>query len=177
MRDTDTTLQLFIHAGRMAIPYILLLVLFLLGFISMPLPHMGAVKPYFVLMAIYYWSIYRPTLMPPYLCFFMGLAMDALSGGPLGLSAMILVMMQWTVRSQRRFLRGQPYVTAWAVFALILTLFAALQWALFGLIHMQWPTIMPVIGSVAMSLFLYPFLTLLFVAVHKILPVASHPLA
>lgn len=176
MIHSDFSWKKIENAARLAVPQILFVFLLLLSFISLPLPYVGAVRPCLVLMAVYYWSVYRPTLVPPLLCFVAGIAMDILSGGPLGLNALVLVTMQWAVRSQRRFLMGQPYTTTWAVFAVILTFAAVAQWGLYGLAHLQWPLFMPVAASVVVSLLLYPLITFLFVMVHRILPVASRTL-
>ena len=164
------------NALRLAVPQVLLLFLLLLSFVSLPLPHVGVTRPYLVLMAVYYWSVYRPTLVPPVLCFVVGIVMDIISGGPLGLNALVLVIVQWIVRGQRRFLMGQPYTTTWAVFAVIVLISAVAQWGLYGLAQMQWPLFMPVAGSIFLSLLLFPFITLLFVIIHRILPVASRSL-
>ena len=164
------------NAARLAVPQILLLLFVLLGFVPLPLPQIGAVRPLLVLMAVYYWSIYRPTLVPPALCFGVGLVMDILSGGALGLNALVLVAVQWIVRSQRRFLMGQPYAAIWAVFAVIVVLAAVALWGLYGLVHLHWTPFLPVVGAALLSLLLFPFVTLLFVAVHRILPVASRAL-
>lgn len=161
------------NAARLAVPHLQLLLLLLLGFVSLPLPYLGAAQPFLVLMHVFYWSIYRPLLTPPPLCFAAGIVMDILSGNPLGLDAFILVMVQWIVRGQRRFLMGQPYTTTWAVFAVILAGAGTAQWGLYGLAHFQWPPFLPVAGSIGLSLFLYPFITYIFVLTHRILPVAS----
>jgi rod shape-determining protein MreD len=158
---------------RLAVPQILLALLVLLNFVSLPVPYVGAVKPHLVLMAIYYWSIYRPTLVPPALCFGIGIVMDILAGEPLGINALILVVVQLVVRGQRRFLMSQPYTTTWLGFAVVAVLAALAQWGLFGLAHMQWPPLLPAMGAVLVSIFLFPFLSLLFVTIHRILPVAT----
>lgn len=161
---------------RLSVPLLLFGFLILFSFVSLPVPHIGAIRPYLALMAVYYWSVYRPRLVPPGFCFAAGLLMDILSGGPLGINALILVAVQWVVRGQRRFLMGQSYTTIWAVFAVILVLAALTQWGLYGLAHMAWPPLLPVAVSVALSLFLFPFVSYLFVLTHRILPVASRPL-
>lgn len=164
------------NALRLSVPLLLFGFLILFSFISLPLPHIGAARPYLALMAVFYWSVYRPRLVPPALCFAAGLMMDMLSGGPLGINALILVAVQWIVRGQRRFLMGQSYTTIWAVFAVILIFSALAQWGLYGLAHMAWPPLLPVAGSVGLSLCLFPFISYLFVLTHRILPVASRTL-
>ncbi len=163
------------NAGRLLVPHLLLLALLLMNITALPLLPTGAVKPQFVLMAVYYWAIYRPTLLPPVFCFMIGLVMDVLSGMPPGINALILVMTQWLVRDQRRFMMGQPYSTIWAVFGLVCILALGIQWALYGLVHMHWSPLLPVFSGGLLSMLLFPFITLLLVAAHRMLPVASRP--
>lgn len=157
---------------RLAVPQLLLFVLLALNLMTLPIPYAGSVKPMLVMMAVYYWSIYRPTLVPPWLCFCVGLLMDILSGMPPGLNAFILVALQWLVRDQRRFLMGQPYITIWAVFGFVMTTTALIEWVLFG-IAFGWAPIIPVAAAVLLSLFLFPLVTLLLVFTHRMLPTAS----
>jgi rod shape-determining protein MreD len=160
-------------AARLAIPQLLLAVMILLGVMSLPLPYVGATRPSLVLMTIYYWSIYRPTLVPPFLCFAAGLLIDILTGMPLGLNALVMVVVQWIVRSQRRFLMGQTYKVLWALFGLTAALATGLTWALYGLVQSNWPPLAPLAGSVGVSLCIFPFVSLLLIYVHRMLPVAS----
>lgn len=155
---------------RLLVPILLMAVLFLLSITALPLPKVGQVKPALLLMVVYYWSIYRPTLIPPSLCFGLGLLLDFMSALPLGVNAIILTLVQWIVRDQRRFLMGQAYFTIWSVFALVATLSLMAQWGLYGLVHMAWAPLMPVMFSLLATILLFPVVTLLLIAVHKILP-------
>lgn len=161
------------RTGRLALPYVILALFMMINLINLPFSSTGAVKPYLIVSFIYYWAIYRPTIIPPLLCFLLGVLMDILSGTPIGLHAFIFVGVQWLIRDQRRFLMGQPYGTIWAVFGLVCVACGAWQWGLLGLTQLSWPS--PLFGliSIAMSLVLFPFISLLLNAIHRILPVAS----
>ena len=124
-------------------------------------------------MAVYYWSIYRPTLMPPFLCFSVGLLLDILSGLPLGINAIIFTLVQWIVRDQRKFLMAQAYITTWAVFILVAAGAIFLQWGLYGLVSLQWSPVMPVLVSIAATILLFPVVTFLLILSHRILPVSK----
>ena len=80
------------------------LVIFLLFFVNVQGPSLlsasGLGAPLF-LMAVYYWSAYRPTLVPLWFVFFMGLLLDLLSGAPIGLNALVLVCLLYTSPSPR----------------------------------------------------------------------------
>ena len=159
------------HALRLMVPQLLLAVLLLLNMASVPLPYAYSIKAHLVLMAVYYWAIYRPTLVPPSLCFLMALAMDVLSGLPLGLNALVLVLVQWLVRDQRRFMMGQPFIVIWAVFGLVSLSASMMQWALAGLFVQEWVELAPVLTGTAISLLLFPLVTMLLVLTHRMLPV------
>jgi len=174
MFQGDFSVKNIERTARLSLPFFALLALFMLNVTALPLPSaMGGLKPQLVLMFVYYWAIYRPTLVPPVLCFALGLLMDILAGLPLGMNALILLVVQWLVKDQRRFLMGQPYITIWAVFGLIAGLAASVQWALYGMARLHWAELMPLALGVTASLFLFPFVTMLLIAVHRVLPVAT----
>lgn len=170
----DFTLKGFENAARLTVPLAFLAVLFLFSVTALPWSVTGTVKPQLVLIALYYWSIYRPTLVPPYLCFGLGLMIDIISGLPLGMNAVILTLVQWVVRDQRQFLMAQAYMTLWAIFALVCFCALFLAWGMFGLIESGWPSITPTVISGALSVLLFPVVTFFLVLIHKILPTTQN---
>ncbi|MCB9991862.1 MAG: rod shape-determining protein MreD [Rhodospirillales bacterium] len=175
MIEQDFSFRKFEEKARLLVPHLLLLVLLGLNITALPFFTAGAMKPQMVLMAVYYWAIYRPTLLPPAFCFAIGLLMDVLTGMTPGINALILVLTQWGIREQRRFLMGQPYSTIWLVFGIVALASMLVQWALYGLVHMHWGPVMPALTGALVTMFLFPFVTLLLVMTHRILPVASRP--
>lgn len=149
----------------------ILAVLFLLNLTSFSMAHTAEIKPFFVLMAVYYWSVCRPMLVPPAAVFVIGLVMDVLSGLPVGLTSAILVAAQWLVRGQRRYLMGQSYVVLWTGFAIICMVAAFAQWGLFGLTRLTWPALAPVAISCGVSILLFAPVSFLLHLVHRVLPV------
>lgn len=160
---------------RLSLAYLVMLVFFLLNLAAFPVPVIGEVNPFFMLMAVYYWSVFRPTMVPPVFCFFVGLATDLLSGGVLGLNAVLLVMTQWLISSQRRFLMGQPYLMMWLAFGLVASLVGILRWALQSLALWEILPPVPLIVSTGATFLLFPSLTLLLIGLHRLLPDAQKP--
>jgi len=158
---------------RLMVPYVVLAALVLVSQVKFPIASASLIKPYLILMFIYYWSIYRPTLVPPSLCFAVGLLVDSLSTLPLGLNAIIFIAVRWIMSDQRRFLMGQPYTTVWAVFAFVVLAVCLSQWALLGFVQGAWAPLTEHLVVAAVSLFVFPFISLLLVGVHKILPVST----
>lgn len=159
-------------ALRLSLAHFFLFVLLMFNLTALPVQALGDVNPFWALTAIFYWAVYRPTLVPPALCFFAGLSIDLLSGGLLGQNAFIFVMVQWLVRSQRRFLMGQPYLMTWLVFGFMVSSVGLAQWAMQSVMVMQLLNILPVILSALVSFFLFPYISLLLNGLHRLLPVA-----
>ncbi len=155
---------------RLCVVYLSLFLFFLLDIISVSMPLSINIDVPIILMMVYYWSIYRPTLIPPLLVFGIGICLDLLSGWPLGINAFIFLVLQRSVISQRVFLMGQPFVVVWLGFMLAAPLSLFLQWALFGLIRLQWVSFDPVIISIFIGIVLFPAMALLLHVLHKILP-------
>lgn len=153
--------------------YIILAVLFLLNLTSFSVAHTAEIKPFFILMAVYYWSVCRPTLIPPAAVFVIGVVVDVLSGLPVGLTAAILIVAQWLVRGQRRYLLGQSYAVLWTGFAITCAAAAFAQWGLFGLTRLVWPSPVPVAVSCGLGILLFAPVSFLLHQVHRILPVES----
>ncbi|MBI3708032.1 MAG: rod shape-determining protein MreD [Proteobacteria bacterium] len=91
----------------------------LLKFVPLPVPDYGLIAPDFVLMAVFYWTVHRADLMRPAVVFVVGLLDDILSGVPLGLSALTLLLVHWTIVSQHRAFRSRSFAIIWCGFALI----------------------------------------------------------
>lgn len=171
----DLSIKRFESGLRLLAPITLLLFLFMLSVTALPLPRIGQIKPALLLMTIYYWSIYRPTIMPPWLCFVTGLLLDFLSGLPLGVNAIIFTLVQWVVRDQRKFLMGQPYITIWGVFVLVAIISSMIQWFLYGFVDFRWAPLVPVMISIASTVLLFPAVTLALILIHRILPMIQKP--
>ncbi len=157
-------------ALRMCVPYVVMFVLVLLNVIFSSTPLSSTINVPFVLMVLYYWSSYRPGIVPPLLVFITGLCLDFLSGFPVGLSSFILLVMRHIVSEQRLFLTGQPFMVIWLGYMIVSGVALVAQWALFGLIHLNWTPIQPVVLEFVAGTFLFPVIALILNLSHKVLP-------
>jgi rod shape-determining protein MreD len=98
------------------------------------IPGYAALTPAFALMAVYHWTIYRPDLLPPLAVFAIGAGQDLLSGAPLGVGALVLLLARAAVlRNRRHFVnRGFPFI--WAGFTLLTAAASGFLWALYQVI-------------------------------------------
>lgn len=155
---------------------IVLVVVFILIILSATPFHLGKfdqIRPYFLLIAVYYWAVIRPTTLPPLPTFITGIILDLLTGYPLGMNALTLVAAQWVTRTQRRFLAGQPFMVIWAGFALEALLAGILQWTVFSLFNTSLMSIASPLISVLMTAVLFPLVVLPLAAANKMLE--DHP--
>lgn len=162
-------------AAKMFLAHSVIILLMFMNVVSLSMPYAGEFKPFFLLMAVYYWAIYRPTLIPIAYVFALGILMDLLSGLPVGLSALLLVLCKAIVQSQRAFLMGQPYVTVWIGFALISLVHIILLWMAISLQAWAFMPITSVIVAAGFSILLFPLISLILLGVHKLLPLQTGP--
>ncbi|MFN4311896.1 MAG: rod shape-determining protein MreD [Ferrovibrio sp.] len=141
---------------RALLPIISSLALVLFGLLPLGLPHFDVVGPAFALMAVFYWSIFRSDLMTMTGAFAIGLLLDLLSGGPLGLNALVLLLAHELGVSQRRVFLGSSFLVNWAAFALVIAAVLPVCWALISLLHWQMLPVTPLVAQLLLSLALYP---------------------
>lgn len=156
---------------RFALPYLAIFLLFILNTVSFSGPLYATIELPFVLMVLYYWSIYRPTLIPPFLVFVMGVCLDALSGWPIGLSSFVFLLLRQTIMDQRAFLTGQPFMVVWLGYMIVSGSALVLQWLLFGLIQFSWSSFLPVALMIGCGTFVFPAVALILHLTHRVLPV------
>ena len=161
---------------RLLLAQIVVIFFLCLNVSSFSIPFAGDVRPHFLLAVVFYWAVYRPTLLPPWYVFVLGLLVDVLSGLPMGLNAFILIAVQWVVRLQRVYLMGQSFLGLWIGFSLTCFLAGSATWLLFGLAAQTIPPAGPALASAGMTILFFPVVSLCLVMVHKILPVAPKPL-
>ncbi len=133
-----------LHAAmRVATPFLLTLLLLLLGSIPLHLPYLRPVGPALVLVAVYYWSVHTPWLMRPHLVFLVGLMSDFLGGAPTGVGVLVLLAAQGIALLQRRLFEDATGFAIWLWFVATACLTGLLGWAvtsqLAGTLMDPWP--------------------------------------
>ena len=99
------------------------------------LPGFAATTPLFTLMAVYFWTLHRPELLPFAAVFAAGLLLDLLGGAPLGISSLILLLAHALVLSQREHLLMRRFTVVWGGFLVVAAAAVALQWGVVGLFY------------------------------------------
>ncbi len=149
--------QLDVWARNMT-PFGLTLILVIISMVPMHVPGYARVVPLFSLMAVYHWTVFRPELMPAFAVFVIGLLQDILSGAPIGVHALVFLVVYGLVLSQRRFLVGKSFTVVWLGFSLVASGAAVLSWALVSAYDVTLVDPKPVFFQYLMTLGTFPLL-------------------
>ncbi len=150
-----------------SIPVATILLLVFVMMVPWRLPGFGPITPAFTLMAVFYWSIYRPDRLPYVATFCLGIVQDLLSGMPLGMTPLVLLIVQSILISQRRFLLGKSFLVVWWGFMIVAPAAAILSWIVGTMFFGALLAPVPIVVQVAMTILLYPALTWLFGRAHQ----------
>ncbi len=144
----------------------------LAGVVPAGLPGFSTVTPLLSVAAVFYWVVARPNLMPPASVFGIGLLQDVLSGGPIGLWALTLLLVQYLSLSQRRFLFGQTFSLGWVGFASVVIGAATLAWLGACIYYDAFLAPTPLFVQAALTILIYPALAWILIGVSRWMPPA-----
>lgn len=139
----------------------------LLGVLPLPVPYYGLAAPSLTLIAIYYWTVFRPDLMPTLGLFVLGIVNDALAGAPLGVSAFVYLLVQLVILTQRRYLIGQPFWLLWGAFALLMPSAQLLHWGALSLLREAPLAPLATLSGSVLTVLAFPLLVWLLVRVQR----------
>lgn len=144
---------------RHLVPVGVTLLLLLLTAVPTRLPGFAGIAPMLPLMGVYYWAIYRPDLLPAWVAFLVGLLYDIIGGTPLGVNALVLLLVQGTAAAQRKFFLGKSFLVAWWAFGLLAAGAIGLSWLLVTVLHGRVIDPTPVVFEYLLTMGLFPLLT------------------
>lgn len=151
-------LQRLDRLARAALPSGLAVMLVVLAAVPLGLPGMRGVAPAYAVPIVYFWSIWRPTLVPPLAIFALGVLADLLGAAPLGVSSVALLLLARLADSNRRMLVRQSALVAWLLFVPHAALALGLSWLLTSLLALRVMPPEPSLLQWALTAALYPVL-------------------
>lgn len=141
------------RAGRNPIAGLTLISAALVDLLPLPDPSGRFPMPSLLPCALFYWTLVRPVGLPDALLLALGLLVDAVSGLPLGPTALALLVARMAARALRRVLLDQPPFVVWAGFLLVALAFQATRWILVSLalghLFPLRPQLLELIGALA----------------------------
>jgi rod shape-determining protein MreD len=111
------------------LPFATMIAAVFVSVIPIKIPGYAALTPAITLMAVYHWTIYRPDLLPPIALFAVGLSEDLLTGGPIGITGLMLLLARAIVLNYRRYFVNRGFAFVWAGFTLLASAAMAALWA------------------------------------------------
>jgi len=121
-------------------------------------PQLSIVMPWLGIMPIYYWSIHEPRYLPYWLAFLVGLWQDMLTGGALGLFALIFLLVRHFVGRQRLLFFKKPFLVGWCGMALVLMGASAGGWLLASLYEGALLPASAFVVQTMLSIMIYPLI-------------------
>ncbi|MEQ1888322.1 MAG: rod shape-determining protein MreD [Alphaproteobacteria bacterium] len=158
------------HLIAALLPAVTTILCVLAGIIPAGVPGFSTVSPLFSVAAIFFWVVARPNLMPPAAVFGIGLLQDILSGGPIGLWALTLLLVQYLSLSQRRFVVGQTFGLGWIGLSSIVIGAACLAWLGACLYYGELFSAAPVLVQAALTILVYPAVAWVLVGISSWMP-------
>jgi len=152
---------------RGIVPGLFAVGLLLFSVLPLGLPYFGDVRPLLILIAVFYWSIFWPELMPAILVFAIGLGFDLLAGGPPGIMALVLLLVRGVCISQHRPIVGQTFLVGWLGFSLIAVGAYVMLWLLHSVYYFMLFDPQPLVGQFIITVLFYPLVAWAFTMIQS----------
>lgn len=173
MREYDSPLAAVDAMARNSIPILLAVAFVLLGVLPYQIPLLGPIFPALALVVVYFWSIFRPELIPAAAVFLIGFFQDVLTGAPLGLSSLVLLVVHGVVVNQRRVFIGKSFWVAWMGFAVVAVGAALGCWVIASIYNGAFMAAGALAIQLLLTVAIYPGFSWGFSMVQKIIPQAE----
>ena len=168
---TQSILQIMLDALRIMLAYGVFLLLLLLMMSNWAMPYFNVLKPQLVLVLVYYWTLYRPTLMPPWVIFVAGILLDLTTPVlPIGTHAASYLLISAILKPRRRMMMGQSFIVVWAGFVVATLMDLLLKWLLINLFSASSLDFQTMLLNGLMTVLSFPLLVMVLVTVHRLLP-------
>lgn len=153
---------------RACIPVLATILMILVAVLPTDFLRSGMMSFLVALTCVFYWSIYRPDLMPAWAAFLLGIFTDLVSGGPIGLGAIVLLTTHWIALGQRRALIGKAFPIAWLGYLLISAAACAVYWLIASIYFTSLLSLHPIVATYIVGIFVYPLAAFLLWRLHLV---------
>lgn len=139
-------------------PIILAIALVFLMRIPVRNEDIGPYLPHISLIVVYYFILNRPGFMPPIALFFIGFLDDFASGGSLGVTSFVLLIISVILSNQEKITQGQAFMVSWVGFLVISLIAFPLSWLLYSFTHGSLLPMGPMASQAIVTLLSYPLI-------------------
>ena len=142
--------------ARSLFPFLITLTMVLLTAMPLRLPQLSAIMPALALVAVCYWAIHRPQLLPLWTVFLIGLLQDLLSGGPIGVATITLMSVRAVVIWRHRVFTSASFAMVWCAFMVVAAGALFMMWMLACLGMLQVVSPKPLLFQYLLTVAAYP---------------------
>jgi rod shape-determining protein MreD len=114
-------------------------------------------EPIFPMVPAFAWAVIRPSMLAPFMLLAMGLFLDLLWGGPMGLWGVSILSAYAIVLFSRNMLSGQSRLVLWSWFAVMVVLSMGVGYMLTTIDTGSTPSLMSTFWQFLPTALLYPF--------------------
>ncbi len=148
-------------------PFAFTVLLIVFGMVPLGIPNFAPFMPALGLIAVFFWLVYRPELMPAWAVFLVGLIKDLLGGGALGVGVFVLLVVYAALVGQRRYLAQASFFLVWLAFLPVAAGAFVLTWLFNSLIADAMLAVGPAAYQYLSTLAFYPVIAWLFVQAQR----------
>lgn len=143
-------------------PAIITFLLFILCAIPKYIWGINYIMPVLPLIPVFYWGRLQAGEMPYWFVFLCGLLMDVVSGLPLGLSALLYLLLLVILHNQSKYIHKESFVITWGYFILLLGIVSVFEWIIMSFSGNQLHAIPAAVIRWLITISLYPVLHKMF---------------
>jgi rod shape-determining protein MreD len=154
-------------SARNLSPFAFTVLLVMIGMVPFKISGVAPIMPALGLIAVYFWLVQRPDLMPAWAIFLVGLLQDLLGGGALGVGVFVLLLVYAALAGQRRFFARGGFFLEWLIFAPVAAGAFVSTWLFNSLIADAALDPGPAIFQYLMTVAFYPCLAWVFVQAQR----------
>jgi len=153
--------------ARGLVPFAFTVLLIMFGMVPIGIPNLAPVMPALGVIAVFFWLVYRPDLMPAWAVFLVGLIQDLLGGGALGVGVFVLLVVYAALAGQRRYLAQASFFLVWLAFLPVAAGAFVLSWLFNSLIADALLAPGPAVFQYLSTVAFYPVIAWLFVQAQR----------
>lgn len=152
------------------LPKLVIVILILLSILPIGLADLSVIYPMLEALCVFFWSVYRPRLLPYWFAFFIGFCWDALYGWPLGVTALGCVGLRFLVVFYREQMVTHHFAAFWRVAGITISFYAVYKWLALSIMYDEILPKQTALLQWAMTMAFYPIFHGLFNMVCHFLP-------
>lgn len=123
--------------------------------------------PNLAIVSVFYWALYRPLQMPSGGAVLIGFFLDLWLDVPLGLNALLMVLVRVFILSQLRYLRGRSTFVHWFIFGGLVFALYGIAWVITSIISGVFIPLEPIIKQILMTIIAFPVVAFIFHQIRK----------